>query len=252
MRLLENLLQSLPDGDVLDVRIGLHWTAVVVNRNGEKRCGLASTLAAEHSHHRREPEVPDAGELTACSARQLAQLALQGGTAQTSVGLAAINALLPVERDSWFEANAEQVIASQGAGKRVVLVGHFPFTGRLAEQVGKLAVLEQNPGPGDYPAEQAPSLVPRADVVAITAMTLSNNTLDGLLALCAPESYVILLGPSSPLSPLLFDYGIDMICGSDVVAIEPVLRVVTQGGNFRQVHRAGVNLVNMQRRQGRP
>ena len=29
MKLLDDLLAALPDGDVLDVCVGLHWTAVV-------------------------------------------------------------------------------------------------------------------------------------------------------------------------------------------------------------------------------
>jgi hypothetical protein len=76
-------------------------------------------------------------------------------------------------------------------------------------------------------------------------MTLINHTLEGLLALCPPEAFVIVLGPSTPLTPLLFDHGVDILSGAVVTAIEPVLRIVSQGGNFRQVHRAGIRLVNM-------
>ena len=49
----------------------------------------------------------------------------------------------------------------------------------------------------------------------------------------------------TPLSPILFDYGIDLLYGSVVTAINPVLRVVGQGANFRQVHKAGVRLVSI-------
>jgi len=55
------------------------------------------------------------------------------------------------------------------------------------------------------------------------------------------------LGPSTPLSPVLFDYGVDLLCGSIVTDIEPVLRAVRQGANFRQVHKAGVQLICMAR-----
>jgi uncharacterized protein (DUF4213/DUF364 family) len=54
----------------------------------------------------------------------------------------------------------------------------------------------------------------------------------------------MLLGPSTPLSPLLFKHRIDVLSGAIVEAVDPVLRVVMQGGNFRQVHHAGVRLVN--------
>jgi uncharacterized protein (DUF4213/DUF364 family) len=91
----------------------------------------------------------------------------------------------------------------------------------------------------------AAELVPQADVVAITSMTLLNGTLDGLLALCRPEARVLLLGPSTPLHPLLFEYGIEMLSGAVVTAVDPVLHVIREGGVFQQVHPAGVRLVTM-------
>jgi uncharacterized protein (DUF4213/DUF364 family) len=153
--------------------------------------------------------------------------------------------LLPQHPETWVDLNAEEVIAEHGADKRVALIGHFPFVDRLRPRVGELTVLELNPRPGDLPDSAAKEVIPTADVVAITSMTLLNHTLDGLLELCSPQAYVIMLGPTTPLSPVLFNYGISLLCGSVVTAIDPVLRAVRQGGNFRQIHRAGVRLVSV-------
>jgi uncharacterized protein (DUF4213/DUF364 family) len=76
-------------------------------------------------------------------------------------------------------------------------------------------------------------------------MTISNHTLEGLLSLCNPQAKVVLLGPSTPISPIFFEHGVDVVSGAVVTAIEPVLRLVSRGGNFRQVHHAGVRLVNI-------
>jgi uncharacterized protein (DUF4213/DUF364 family) len=111
--------------------------------------------------------------------------------------------------------------------------------------VGQLFVLEQSPGPGEYPTAAATDLVPQADVLAITSMTLLNDTLDGLLALRRPDTRVLLLGPSTPLHPILFEYGVEMLSGAMVTDIPPVLHVIREGGVFRQVHKAGVRLVTM-------
>ncbi len=246
MQLIADLLETLPDGEVLDVRIGLHWTAVVVDVGGVQRCGLASTLRAGGEHHD-GPDVPQAGQLELLSGRGLAELAHREQPTLASVGIAALNALLPRSSHLWREDNAGEVIARYGQGKRVALIGHFPFIPRLRSQVGELKVLELVPGEGDLPAAAAPEVLPRADVVAITGMTLGNHTLEGLLALCDPQAQVIVLGPSTPLSPVLFDYGVDVISGAVVTAIEPVLRILSQGGSFRQIHHAGVRLVNMQK-----
>ena len=244
MQILSEIISTLPDGEVRDVRLGLHWTVVVVETGGVLRCGLSATLFTPHGHDQ-GPDIPGAGHLDYSSGLELAELALSTHPTQASVGVATINALLPRQTQLWSEDNAEEVIARQGKNKRVVMVGRFPFVPRLRQRVGELLVLEQDPGPDDLPASMAPEVLPGAEVVAITGMTLINHTLDGLLALCSPDASVIVLGPSTPLTPLLFDYGVDILSGAVVTAIEPVQRIVSQGGNFRQVHRAGIRLVNM-------
>lgn len=242
--ILHALLRTLPDGEIATVLIGLHWTAVVAHVNGQEQCGLASTLQTAHEH-RSEPDIPQAGELARWPAARLAALALSDHPTQAAVGVAAVNALLPRPPRPWQDLNAEEVIAKDGAGRSVAIIGHFPFVERLRPRVGRLHVLEQNPQPGDLPASAAPEVLPHAGVIAITGTALINHTLADLLALCSPQAKVILLGPSSPLSPICFAYGIDIICGAIVTAVSPVLETIAQGGNFRQLHRAGVRTVTM-------
>lgn len=45
----------------------------------------------------------------------------------------------------------------------------------------------------------------------------------------------MLLGPSTPLSALLFNYGISILSGARVVDEDATLRTIAQGGSFRQV-----------------
>ena len=241
--ILSKIIGVLPDGVPRQVCIGLHWTAVVMDVWGEVRCGLASTINEHHRHGM--PTVPQAGALENMTGMALAALAQAEQPTLVSIGMAAVNALLPQRPASWVDLNAEDVIAAHGAGQSVVLIGHFPFVERLKTRVGKLTVLELNPQPGDLPVSMAADFLPTAKVVAITGMTLLNHTLDGLLKLCAPDALVILLGPSVPLNPILFDMGIDILCGSIVTSIDPVLAAIRQGATFRQVHRAGVRLVTI-------
>lgn len=244
MSLFEDVFATLPQGEVIDVFIGLHWTLVGVEVDGSQRYGLASSLGRDH-HHSGEPDVPRAGALTDYTALELARLTHSESMSLASVGTAALNALIPRRPNTWVNVNAEEVIAEHGAGKMVALVGHFPFIRRLEDRVGELVVIERNPRPGDLPAAAAEEVIPQAGVVAITGTTWINKSLGDLLALCQPDTHVILLGPSTPLSPVLFDYGVDMLCGAVVEKIEPVKRTVLQGGNFRQVHKAGVKLVTI-------
>ena len=248
MTLLEDLLQSVGEGHTLKVLVGLHWTAVIAEREGERRCGLSSTLTSAHEQHG-DTDVPEAGALVSVPAHELATFANDSTRPiRASIGVAAINALLPqLTADAYIEANAEQVIAKHGEGKVVAIVGDFPFMERLSKHVEELFIFDQQPREGVLPVEAAADILPRAEFVAITGRAFVNHSLEALLSLCAADASVMVLGPSTPLSPILFDYGVDFISGAQVVHIDPVLEAIAQGANFRQVHRAGVRLVTVER-----
>ena len=242
----ERLLPTLPEGRVQDILVGMYWTAVVVEVDGESRCGLAATVGDESHHYSNEAAVPQAGYLHNRSALDLAALVHSASPPEVSIGLATINALLPPLPRHWVDIHAEEVIAHHGADKTVAMVGHFPFVPRLRPRVGTLWVLEQNPQEDDLPAEAAPEIIPQADVLAMTAMTLLNHTFDELIALRRPDALALLIGPTTPLSPVLFDYGVDIISGAVVKDIPATLRGIAQGANFHQLHQIGVRLVSME------
>ena len=245
MELYNKLLPRLPGGKVLEVCIGLHWTAVVAEVGGEQCCGLASTLIGNHQHGM--VDVPQAGELESFAGPELARFVLSDRPTLRSVGAAAANALLSSQPNEWVEANASEIIIKHGRQRNVALIGHFPFIPELRAEVGQLHVLEINPAEDELPAAAAPDILPRADVVAITSLTLLNRTHEDLLGLCSTDALVLLLGPSTPLSPILFDYGVDILSGAVVISVDQVLRAIKQGANFRQVHQAGVQLVTLYR-----
>jgi uncharacterized protein (DUF4213/DUF364 family) len=229
----DRLLASLStDAPVREVRVGAFWTAVVLETD-QSRCGLASTLRSE-SHHKRPP-VRNAGRLLKRSALELAALLRSASLVEASIGMAAVNASLEVDEEACAEVNAEEVIIEKGAGKKVAIVGHFPFIPHVRREADTLWVLEQRPRGSDLPAEAAPEVIPKADVVAITGTALINHTFEDLAAFCRPDAYVLVLGGSAPLSPALFDYGVDAVAGTRVIDVSAVLRAVSQGATFRQI-----------------
>jgi uncharacterized protein (DUF4213/DUF364 family) len=230
--IIDRLLASLnTDAPVREVRVGALWTAVLLETDSP-RCGLASTLRNEVHEG---PPVRDAGRLLERSALELATLLRSTSPVEASIGMAAVNALLEVDEEACVEINAEEVIVGKGAGKKVAIVGHFPFIPRVRQVVDTLWVLEQRPRDDDLPAEAAPEIIPQADVVAITGTALINHTFEGLAALCRPEAYILVLGGSAPLSPVLFDYGMDAIAGTRVIDVRAALQAVSQGATFRQI-----------------
>ena len=243
MKILDDLLASLDTGaEVRDIRQGLFHTAVLT-----RSCGLASTLTRDalkqQAPHR--PLVEEAGALLEKSAGELAALARSERLPEAAIGMAAINSLLEVDRERCRELNAGDLIAEKGAGKRIVIVGHFPFIESLREIAGDLRVVEKNPQPGDHVEEEAGRLLPEAEVVGITGTSLTNHTFEEIIGACHPGAFVVVLGDTTPLSPILFDHGVDAISGTLVVDEDLALRGVSQGATFRQI--GGKRLLTMMR-----
>ncbi len=237
MAILDELLDSLDhDAPVRSIWVGVHWTCVC-SRYG----GLASTLTGDSPHG--HDSVRDVGHLHEKSARELAEYARSENPLEVSIGFAALNSLLEVDESHSVEINAAEVLAEHGRGKNVALIGHFPFIPKLREAVGNLWVIEQRPAEGEYPASAAADLLSQAGVVAITGTALMNHTLDGLLALCRPDSTIMILGPSTPLSPVLFKHGATLLSGVRVTDEAAALRTIGQAASFKQVE--GVRLLTL-------
>ncbi len=243
MSLMQKLLAAVQtDGRVIDIRVGTNWTIVVIETPTGVRAGLASTQVVHGLEHG-QPAVRDAGRLVGKRGSELTAWMQAPSLTERSIGFAALNSLIQVEQSRCMPINAESLILERGRGKHVAIVGHFPFVPKVRETAAVCSVLELNPGPGDLPASAAPEVLPRADIVAITGMSLVNGTFEDLAALCSPEAFVLLLGATTPLTPLFFDYGIDAISGTVVDDIPLASMAVSQGANFRQI--GGKRLLTM-------
>jgi len=244
MKIIEDIISTIEESarDILvrEVRIGPFWTGV-----WSKYGGLASTTFTH------EPTMPspikEAGNLTQKSVLELCNYANSDCLLQASVGMAAINSALEVNLNKCQNINAAEVLYEKGKNKKVVIVGHFPFVNKLRELAKELWVVERKPQSGDIPASEAKRVIPQADVIAITGTALINGTMGELLSWCPKESIVMVLGATTPLSPVWFDYGVDLISGTRVTDPELLLRLISEGVVFKQIHGRGVKLLTIQK-----
>ncbi len=243
MKLLHSILSALPV-DPVPVRkviIGVHWTIVC-----SKGCGFGSTLTncGPHGHS----FIRNVGSLENNSAQELARWILSDNLLEASIGIAAINSLTEVDEKSLVDVNASEVIKKNSQGKNLVVVGHFPFVDRIKDIPKNCWVIEKRPFGDDFPEEAAHEYIPQADVVAITGTAFINHTMEHLLSLCRSDALVMVLGPSTPLLPFLFDHNIQYLSGSRIIDEEAAIATVQQGASFPQVK--GVRVVTMMKGSG--
>lgn len=243
----DQLLETVPEGlQVEDCLLGLHWVLV----RSSRATGLAMTPREGHARIRL------AGRIRGMSLRELASYVKSWENYEAALGLAAINSVLNAPDQvealcgrplvSQPQANAFTSYQDEVRGKKVAVIGHFPNLEPLA-QVCQLTVLERRPGPGDLPDPACEFVLPEQDYVFITATTLVNKTLPRLLEL-SRQARVILVGPSTPLAPILFEHGIDTLAGTVVMEPERLRRAVEEGATL-QIFEQGAWMVKLTREE---
>jgi uncharacterized protein (DUF4213/DUF364 family) len=241
--LYDALIDPIPPGLKADEAIaGEGWVYV----RSADRVGLAMNLARIHAVDTRPRMLPeDCQGLRGMPLKEIAAAAKSWNFAEASLGVAALNAFwnspehgavarsLEGDGSEAFEAYAERV-----RGKKVAVIGHFPYLERSMKDAASLSILEKRPGPGDYPDSACEFLLPEQDFVFATGVTVINKTVVRLLALSQAQG-LILAGPSTPLAPLLFDFGARDLQGlvvTDPDRCRDLVHGVATGGT---IHAAG-------------
>ena len=219
---------------VLEVRVGLGYTAVQLD-DGD--CGLAFTFSEDVETGC--TALDQAGTLAGRTASELAGWARSREKVTAAVGWAMLNALIEAPPHA-VEADVRELIQVEPEDV-VGMVGYFsPLVGRFRERAAQLHIFEQQrqEDPDVHTTSEAPLLLPRCDVVVISATTLINHTLDDLLTHVNKARQRVILGPSTPMIPEIFQkHGVTLLSGMQVVDPEYILRVVGEGGGTRRFGR---------------
>jgi len=205
-----------------------------------KRWGMASTLTEANVHNN---FIKETGRLHNALISFLLEKFLSERIFESSLGMAALNSVLDIPT-SFNLADAYNEIEQRSFAKNVAVVGHFPFVDKLDKISENCWVFERKLQDGDLPAERMPDFLPKADVLVLTAQVIANNCFQNIIEL-APHAFKIMLGPSTPLSPVLFDYGIDVLGGVRVTDPDLVYQYIAQGAHFKQLR--GIEKITLKR-----
>ncbi len=163
----------------------------------------------------------------------------------SAIGLATANALANRFRTLGMQADGAVFpgdllrVLKLKPDDHVGMVGCFsPIVEPVRHRVRQLSIFErgQRQASGLLDEDQAYGLLPECSVALITATTLLNGTIDALLIAAASCREVVLLGPSTPLTPDVFASSpgrVTLLAGAVVTDAEQILRTVARGGGTR-------------------
>lgn len=228
----EALIAGVPETPSRAVIVGYNWTMV----EGADGVGLVTTPDKGVDG---AVTTPDTGRYTGRDLRALATMARSGNPYERAIGCAAINA--SVNRFDLRGPDGNGLTVSGDGDGLTVVVGRFP---KLEERLPGAVVLERNPGPNDLPASAAADVIPGCARLIITATTWVNASLAGLLRL-VDGAHVSLVGPGTPLSPILLDHGIHRLSGFVVTDAAGMRQAIAEGAGARRFRHLGrdVNLL---------
>jgi hypothetical protein len=198
-RLYRDLALGVADHEVHRLVCGRRWLMV----EGPFGTGLA-TLPKNPA-----PLIAELPKLRRRSLRALAGLCQSWDPLEMAVSIAAINAHYNRFDLHEVAADGDGATVFRHEPGRVVVVGGFPGQAALFPRA---QVIDVDPQPGEYPIVAIDTLVPGCAAAVVTSSTLINRNLPRILRL-THGSRVALIGPATPLTPRLYEYGLDVLGG---------------------------------------
>lgn len=214
----DDLVSGLEDHEVEEVRVGLHGVYVQSRTSG---------ISLRYDG-KGQSSIKDSGSLTRKTALNLSEYLRSWDFAEASIGLAALNSLIEGEGKTMNAFDFADKNISEG--NNVAVIGYFPWIER-ARTEADIWVLERKPGEKVFPDTAVEYILPKCDFVLVTGSSLVNKTLPRILEL-SQNAFTIVLGPSTPLSPVLFKYGADAIAGARVRNGVKVRRMIEEGSRI--------------------
>lgn len=242
--LYDRLIEGIPEGIKVESYIsGDIWTIVRTKDNA----GVAMTvdITSMDPVLKKDPTQYDLKTLAMC--------AKSWNLREASIGIAAVNAYYNQEPSIYNDnkviegSDKEDAFVLYGdemTGKKVAVIGHFPFIEKSLREKCELTILERDPKKGDYPDPACEYVLADQDYILITGSTLVNKTLPRLLQLKKKGTTLMMIGPSVTMSPVLYDYGVDVLSGM-IVSDAELAETIIGKNSCKGIFKAGkmVNLV---------
>ena len=202
----DRLIEGIDSSITTDrVAAGSSWAVVTAG----KYCGVAANIEAGGNI------ISSFSHLNGRSLKDIAALSKSWDFKEAGIGVAAINAYYNsmglLEGKTLAANNTFDAYEEITAGKKVGMIGHFMHLEGILTKAD-VYVIEKRPAKNEYPEAACEYLLPEMDFVFITGSAIVNKTMPRLLEL-SKNAHTTVVGPSSTMCDILFDYGADEVSG---------------------------------------
>lgn len=222
----DSLATDVSDQVVRQVVIGVNWTLV----ESDIGCGLSQTPRRDAPGCQ---PISRAGQLTNMTLAELVALVRSDNPMEMSIGMAALNSFH--NRFDLQGGNDNGLDVFSSLAGPVTVIGRFPG---LADRINDLRIIEREPRDGEYPESAATELLPKSEGVIITAATFANGSATELINLAQGASIAI-VGPGTPLSPILFERGVEVLAGIVIHDVAGAAIAVAEGAAVKTLKNYG-------------
>lgn len=237
----DELIDNIKDNYKVEYAfISPHWVGV----KSEAGLGLAMNMNESTAYSSLT------GSIKNMNLKDLAVYAKSWDFYEASLGMAAINSYYNGKNNinitDFDNLSIFDIIENKVKGKKVTVIGHFPNIERL-RSICNLSILERKPDLSRYdlPDTACEYILPEQDFLFTTAVTLINKTLPRLLEL-SQNAEIYIVGPTTPLTNIMFKYGIHCLSGSITQNEDAAKDLFLEGATLHQVIKnKHINMVNI-------
>ncbi len=233
---------------VSKVVVGLGYTGVELAAYAyEPFVGVAQTLPGV-IHNTDCSKINFAGKLTERSFTELINWSLKPPSLRKIIGIATLNAasqhVLAV-KNPYMELKEELIDYLKINNKtRINFIG---FIGPMIETIKRITknitIVDDNPITKTLSNEfniksninQLNEQELKVDILFCTGTSILNGTLEDIIGIFKKNAnYIVIIGPTVSFIPdILFDYGVDIVGGMEILNSEATLRILQEGGGTR-------------------
>lgn len=230
------------------VVVGLGYTGVEVLAPASKPIlGLASTLSSIINATDCS-KINFAGNVTTRNLSELLNWACEPPSLKKIIGIAALNAAsqhILKKKNSYPKLMRDLIdYLKINQDTSITFVGLIkPLIRKLSEKTQKITIIEDILStPHEFSQFELKKSIDNLErekvstnILFCTGTTLINNTIEGILELFKGKARkIILIGPTSSMIPdVLFENGVNIVGGMEIIDSEATLRVLQEGGGTR-------------------